>query len=264
MAARVKAFFKAIEVSGVGKTGELLAADPELKKAQDPRNRGYCALDIEAILGPRSQCLSALVTALLASECKDAVACMGNRALVRAGGSGSPEPIRILLAAGASSDGDGKTLNALMWAANYGWIENVKALVEAGADVNVKLPIDEHSQDGRSALMMAAKSRCEGGGEVLKALIAAGADLEARGARGVSALSYAASLLDLGADIMAKDELGLPPLAYFQEEESLPHGRNSFSEDGREECRELLEARGLGAANGSGARAKSRRGRASS
>lgn len=91
---------------------------------------------------------------------------------------GSPEAVRMLLAAGA----DAKAKNAfdataLMWAVSN--IEKVRLLVGAGADVNAR------SKQGMTPLLIAASNA--GSIEIVRLLIANGASLNGDGASGSAA-----------------------------------------------------------------------------
>jgi ankyrin repeat protein len=104
---------------------------------------------------------------------------------------GNVMEVRSLIAAGArldDRDRDGNT--ALMLAAQYARNDSVKLLLDAGADVRLK------NRDGRTALICAASSSGSfeeaNLKEIVKALIASGADLNERDAQCMTALTYAA------------------------------------------------------------------------
>jgi ankyrin repeat protein len=111
--------------------------------------------------------------------------------------------VELLLKAGADANTmgvDGET--ALMTAARAGSVENVKALVAHGADVNGR----ERGRN-QTALMWAA---AEGHANVVKALVEMGADVKAASRSGFTALLFAAregqigaarALLDAGASV---------------------------------------------------------------
>ncbi|MBI5116614.1 ankyrin repeat domain-containing protein [Candidatus Poribacteria bacterium] len=147
-----------------------------------------------------------------------------------------PDIVKTLLERGADAniqDNDGKT--AIMSAAWHGHTEIVKRLLDMGANPNVK---DRHSRaswnlsiissghvlhpgNGWTALMYAMLSSCP---EVVRALLDAGADPNAKDQHGVSVLMIAAfhqgrtevvqALLDAGADTNVKDEHGDTALDY--------------------------------------------------
>ena len=76
---------------------------------------------------------------------------------------------------------------AISWAP----VTCVRELVSAGADVNVTV------EDGFPALLNAVMSRRDDGLELVEALVELGADLEARGVNGWTALHAAASMNDV-------------------------------------------------------------------
>jgi ankyrin repeat protein len=103
---------------------------------------------------------------------------------------GNAAEVKSLLAAGArldDRDPDGNT--ALMLAAQNARSDSVKLLLDAGADVNLK------NGHGRSALICAASSSGSyeeaNLKEIVKALIAAGADLNERDEQCLTARAYA-------------------------------------------------------------------------
>jgi len=97
-------------------------------------------------------------------------------------------------------------------AAMYERVAAIKALIDAGADVNVK------NRDGNTPLHIAAR---DGRTEAIKALIQANADVNAKDYIGRTPLHNAArdghteaikALIQANADVNAKDEEGLTPL----------------------------------------------------
>jgi ankyrin repeat protein len=98
--------------------------------------------------------------------------------------NGTPEEVKAALQAGAdvnAKDDDGDT--ALMWCAeNEHSLKTLSILIKAGADVNAK------DNDGWTPLMFAAKENTP---EALNALIAAGADVNAQNNDGKTALALA-------------------------------------------------------------------------
>ncbi len=106
-------------------------------------------------------------------------------------------------------------LDDLMFAAAHGRVNIVKALLEAGADVNARSDVHDST-----AVMLAAGN---GHVDVVKVLLEAGADIEERDRAGRTTLAFAAGLddveivkilLDAGADVNAKDGLGTTPLMW--------------------------------------------------
>jgi ankyrin repeat protein len=99
--------------------------------------------------------------------------------------SGSPETIRMLLKSGAdvkAKDVDGRTaLIETLTTENDLPPETIEELIQAGAEVNVRI------YGGLTPLMIAAA----GNSRILKALIRAGADLNAEDDQGATALRWA-------------------------------------------------------------------------
>jgi ankyrin repeat protein len=149
--------------------------------------------------------------------------------------TGNPEPVQLLIARGADVNAretwQGET--ALMWAAAEDHPEVVKLLAARGADLNAKSKVPEFPKvkvdlatmvttalprGGMTALMLAAR---QGAGNGIRALIEAGADLNAVDPDGESALvlavinthyDEAALLIDAGAGLNIGDAAGMTPL----------------------------------------------------
>ena len=138
-----------------------------------------------------------------------------NEALRITAGRGKTEAMKALINAGAdvnAKDNDDET--ALMWAAESGHAEAVKILINTGANVNAK------NNDGYTALMLAA---INGNAETIKILLNAGADVNAKNNNGGTALILAAyrghaeaitTLLNAGADVNAKTDGGTRAVDY--------------------------------------------------
>lgn len=124
-------------------------------------------------------------------------------ALSLAANNGNPDMIELLLNAGAfPNTAMAENETVLLTAARTGDVESLALLIDAGANVN-----ERETWRGQSALMWAAG---EGNLEVVKQLVAKGADISARSTRGFTPLLFAAregkteivrELLDIGADI---------------------------------------------------------------
>ena len=119
------------------------------------------------------------------------------------------EVVRMLLEAGADMNAENQDRStALMFAAHNGHLEVVQVLLEAGADKNAA------KQDGATALMLAAE---DGHLEVVQLLLEAGADKNAATQDGTTALMLAARdghfevvrmLLEAGAETNAATQDG--------------------------------------------------------
>jgi len=159
----------------------------------------------------------------------------GETVLMLAARTGSPDAVRLLLEAGADVNAreswHGET--ALMWAAAENHAEVVKLLASRGADLDVKSTVPEFPtvkvdlatmvttalpRGGMTALMLAAR---QGALDGVRALIDAGADLNAVDPDGTTALNIAiinahydvaALLIEKGANLDIADAAGMTPL----------------------------------------------------
>ena len=138
----------------------------------------------------------------------------GATPLMHAAAIGSLDAMRLLLDKGADVNARSAAgATALMWAATD--IAKVRLLVDRGADVKVA------SSLGHTALQLAAMS--DGSAEIVRLLLAHGADSKAVDKGNMSVLAAAAAgndagsmrqLIDAGADVNASDMGGFTPLMY--------------------------------------------------
>lgn len=122
---------------------------------------------------------------------------------------GNEEGVRMLLAAGADIHGTSDSgRSALISAAEWGHAGTIRALLEAGADLNAR--IREWRREEWTPLLLAAE---EGHAEVVRILIERGASLHAMAEDGTTALVFAAKrghtevarlLLEAGARVDAR------------------------------------------------------------
>ena len=129
--------------------------------------------------------------------------------LITAVRNGKTDTVKALLEAGADVNAPSNIYGRpLRIASFYGYTEIVKALVAAGADVN------QHDDIGATALMAASLN---GYTETIKSLLEAGADVNQHDDIGATALMFASlygytetikSLLEAGADVNQHDDSG--------------------------------------------------------
>ncbi|MDT8397514.1 MAG: ankyrin repeat domain-containing protein [Pseudomonadales bacterium] len=119
----------------------------------------------------------------------------GSTPLIMAASKGDADVIKLLLQYGAEADlpqADLQTpVSVLMMARapDEQLIEGLNALVEAGADVNVRaVPHHVQRSRGGTPLHYAVRARHD---KAIEALVAAGADIDARDVDGLTALDYA-------------------------------------------------------------------------
>jgi uncharacterized protein len=140
----------------------------------------------------------------------------GMTALMWASGQGSPAIAKILIAAGADVNvKDSNGMTALMFAANFSQKESVEALIGAGAKVN------EQDTGGWSALLHAIKGAFEP--DMVNYLISKGAAVNIKAAGGWTPLMEAASkgkpeivrsLLKAKAEVNARSDEGRTATGY--------------------------------------------------
>ncbi len=153
--------------------------------------------------------------------------------LMQASISGCTESVKILIEAGADVNAKDEGENtALWWACKFEHLETVKILVDAGTVL--RFHNDDYYDNGKTALMQASYG---GKLEVVKVLIAAGVDVNARDNDGTTALMYASisdiqevgwelmkefivivnRLIDAGAEVNAKNDYGTTALIWASE-----------------------------------------------
>ena len=122
--------------------------------------------------------------------------------------------ITIILALLIALTGCAPKKDPLLEATHNGDVNTVRALLDAGGNVNLK------DETGRTLLMFAALKNHK---EVTQLLLDRGADVNARNNSGETALSFAAreghpeiarALLAKGADVNAEDSSGSAPVVY--------------------------------------------------
>jgi len=196
-------FFEAATAGDVSRVKEMLHHDPSLARAKD--QNGVSVIMKATYYGKKD-----VVTALLDSGVELDVfeaAATGQTARLRELVANDPSLVNAY-----SPDG----FTPLGFAVFFSQPENVKALLDAGADVN--LPSRESMKVTPLASAAAAKQT-----ELARVLIAHGANVNARAASGHVPLHEAAAngnvelvklLIDSGADANAKTDDGKTPLDF--------------------------------------------------
>ena len=196
-------FFEAATAGDVSRVKEMLHHDPSLARAKD--QNGVSVMMKATYYGKKD-----VVTALLDSGVELDVfeaAATGYTARLREVVANDPSLVNVY-----SPDG----FTPLGFAVFFSQPENVKALLNAGADVN--LPSRESMKVTPLASAAAAKQT-----ELARVLIAHGANVNARGATGHVPLHEAAAngtvelvklLIDSGAAVNAKTDDGKTPLDF--------------------------------------------------
>ncbi|RPI78632.1 MAG: hypothetical protein EHM45_05850 [Desulfobacteraceae bacterium] len=140
---------------------------------------------------------------------------------------GSAEIVRLLKAAGAKTSFTGQLMDEMKDALLMNDINRLRALIEQGADLEVKYVM------GWTSLIRASE---EGKTDMVRLLLDKGADIKATGDVGETALGCAAMaghvdvvklLLERGADINEKDKWGLTPLGTAEAQLKISMDRGS-------------------------------------
>lgn len=133
-------------------------------------------------------------------------------------GQGDIAKVRALLQQGASpnsSNSDGNTLTALMVAAQQGYADIVKLLLDEGARVNDKAEmVIAAGADGATGITALSQAAHSENLSIVKMLVEHGADIHALSGHGDTILEFATTneiaqyFLDRGLDINARDKDG--------------------------------------------------------
>ncbi len=222
-----------VSKAAVERIKTLIAAGADVNVKDE---HGQTVLMLISIVG-NVDCVKALIAAGADVKAQDS---HGVTAFTNAVQGGNADCIKALVAAGADVNAkDSDDMTSLMLAAQDGNAACVKALIAAGADINAK------NSDGMTALLLAAETGNEkynkavkgsdgvtrffevtpkgGNMDCVKALITAGADVNAKDSKGMTALLGAAmggnadclkALIDAGADVNAKDSDGQTALIW--------------------------------------------------
>ncbi len=174
--------------------------------------KGYAQTDSTLLRTIRSGDLTALRTELRQSKEVNARDRRGSTPLMYAAAFGSADSVKALIDAGADVNAHNSLeATALVWGAADA--EKARLLVEHGADVNARTKL------GRTPLMIAAA--CNGCSETVQFLLSKGASADAKDEGGHTPLLLAALsgdaksvnlLLAAGADAKARDQSGATPL----------------------------------------------------
>lgn len=173
---------------------------------------------------------------------------------IEAAMNGQLKKVEAAIAAGAIDvDAPGSHGNtALMYAAFYGHVPVIRALLAAGADPDASSTEDGLEAEATALMLTAGSAFINNHAEVIRLLAEAGADLDARDAEGRTALHHAAgravpnalqALLVLGADPNARDGEGHTALGLLGE---VDPGAPAFYRKNTEMMIALLEGVGAG------------------
>ena len=196
-------FFEAATAGDVSKVKEMLHQDPSLARAKDQNG---VSVIMKATYYGKKDVAAALLDSGVELDVFEAAATGRTARLLELVGN-DPSLVNAY-----SPDG----FTPLGFAVFFSQPENVKALLDAGADVN--LPSRESMKVTPLASAAAAKQT-----ELARVLIAHGANVNARGASGHVPLHEASAngnvelvklLIDSGADVNAKTDDGKTPLDF--------------------------------------------------
>ena len=120
-----------------------------------------------------------------------AEATMTNDLLLYAAGGGRVEVVEMLLDNGVSDittlPGSGGQVPALVIAAQFGYPDVVKLLLDKGSDINARVTTNSHKEPETALQVAALNGHCE----IVEMLLNRGADIEAQNKSGYRALDLA-------------------------------------------------------------------------